>query len=327
MQVLEGLEGLRRLAPGSVMSIGNFDGVHLGHRHILATAARLRAGSPNARIALVTFEPHPLTVLRPAAAPPRLSPLAVKRHLLESAGVDDLIILPPGRQVLDLTAEQFWTILRDESRPAHLIEGPDFSFGKDRAGSIERLREWCAGTPVQLHVINPVCVPLLDLQVVPISSSLIRWLIRHGRPRDAAICLGRPYTLQGHVIEGNRRGRTIGVPTANLDIVDQLLPADGVYSGRCEVDGHTYPAAVSIGPAPTFGDTRRQIEAHLIGFTGDLYGRTMQLELLDWTRDQFRFHGVDALKSQLSRDIATAAALAKRLSQRPIASMNPTARS
>jgi riboflavin kinase / FMN adenylyltransferase len=321
MQVIEGLDGLRRLAPGAVMSIGNFDGFHLGHRHILETAKRLRAGHPAARIAVVTFEPHPLTVLRPAAAPARLSPLALKRSLLESAGVEDLIILPPGRQVLDLTAEQFWAILRDDTRPAHLIEGPDFSFGKDRAGTIARLREWCAGTAVQLQVIDPVRVALLDLQVVPVSSSLIRWLIRHGRARDAAICLGRPYALQGHVVEGYRRGRTIGVPTANLDTLDQLLPADGVYAGRCEIDGDTYAAAVSIGIAPTFGESRRQVEAHLIGFEGDLYGRTIQLELIDWTRDQMRFIGVDALKSQLSRDISIARSLGDRVPQLPIASL------
>jgi riboflavin kinase/FMN adenylyltransferase len=162
-------------------------------------------------------------------------------------------------------------------------------------------------------------VPLLNLQVVPVSSSLIRWLIRHGRAREAAICLGRPYTLQGHVVEGYRRGRTIGVPTANLDAVDQLLPADGVYSGRCEVDGRVYPAAVSVGVAPTFGESKRQIEAHLIGFTGDLYGRTIGLELIDWTRDQLRFHGVDALKAQLARDISIAASLRDRVSELPIA--------
>jgi riboflavin kinase/FMN adenylyltransferase len=284
-------------------------------------AMSLRDGHPTARIAVVTFEPHPLTVLRPAAAPPRLSPLALKRSLLESAGVDDLIILPPGRQVLDLTAEQFWDILRDETRPAHLIEGPDFSFGKDRAGTITRLREWSVGTPVQLHVIDPVRVPLLDLQAVPVSSSLIRWLIRHGRVRDAAICLGRPYALQGHVVEGYRRGRTIGVPTANLDTLDQLLPADGVYAGRCEIDDRRYAAAVSIGIAPTFGGSRRQVEAHLIGFDGDLYGRTIQLELIDWTRDQMRFQGVDALKAQLGRDIVIADSLRDRASQVPIATL------
>jgi riboflavin kinase/FMN adenylyltransferase len=319
MQVLEGLDGLRRVPHGTVMSIGNFDGLHVGHRHILGTARRLRASSPGAQIAVVTFEPHPLTVLRPEAAPPRLTPLALKQAQLEYAGVDHLIILPPARQVLNLTAEDFWKILRNEARPSHLIEGPDFTFGRDRGGSTERLREWSADTAVQLHVIDPVRVALLDLQVVPVSSSLIRWLIRHGRVRDAAICLGRPYTLEGHVVEGNRRGRTIGVPTANLDTVDQLIPADGVYAGRCELDGRTHAAAVSIGTTPTFGDSRRQIEAHLIGFDGDLYGRTIHLELLDWTRDQIRFSGIDTLKSQLARDIALSRSLVNRSPERAIA--------
>ena len=155
--------------------------------------------------------------------------------------------------------------------------------------------------------MEPVRVPLLNLQIVPVSSSLIRWLIAHGRVRDAAICLGRAYTLEGQVVEGFRRGRTIGVPTANLAVPDQLVPADGVYAGRCVIDAKSYAAAVSIGVAPTFqGESRRQIEAHLIGFSGDLYGRTLHLELLDWTREQLRFNGIDRLKKQLSRDIALA---------------------
>jgi riboflavin kinase/FMN adenylyltransferase len=317
MQVLEGLEGLRHAPPGSVMSIGNFDGFHLGHRHILEMAKRMRAEFAGARVAVVTFEPHPLTVLRPDAVPPRLSPFSMKRQLLEGAGVDDLIILPPLRQVLDLTAEQFWGILRDEARPACLIEGRDFTFGRDRVGTIDRLREWCVGTTVQLHVVEGVRVPLLDMQVVPVSSSLIRWLLLRGRVRDAAICLA----VQGQVVEGYRRGRTIGVPTANLDAGDQLLPGDGVYAGRCSVDGRTYAAAISIGVAPTFGESRRQVEAHLIDFSGDLYGRTIQVELIDWTRDQIRFKGVDALKAQLGRDIATASGLRDRAPERAIARM------
>ena len=307
MQVLEGLDGLRRVPAGAVMSIGNFDGVHLGHRHLLELAGQLRGRQPGSRISLVTFEPHPLTVLRPSAAPPRLTPSAMKRRLLAAAGVDDLVVLPPGRQVLEMTAHDFWQILRNETRPSHLIEGPDFTFGKDRTGNIDTLREWTRDSDVQLHVIDPVRVPLLNLQIVPVSSSLIRWLIRHGRVRDAAICLDRPYTLVGPVVEGFRRGRTIGVPTANLLIQNQLIPADGVYVGRCEIDSTLYGAAISIGVAPTFdGESRRQIEAHLLDFDGDLYGRTIHLELLDWTRDQLRFDGVEALKRQLSRDIALA---------------------
>src|SRR5690606_35341648 len=133
----------------------------------------------------------------------------------------------------------------------------------------------------------------------PVSSSLIRWLITHGRVRDAAVCLGRPYTLRGVVIKGHQRGRTIGIPTANLDCDDQLVPADGVYAGRCTVAGRCYSAAVSIGTMPTFGPNARQIVAYLIGFHGDLYVRTLDLEILDWLREQRRFDGIDALKAAI----------------------------
>jgi riboflavin kinase / FMN adenylyltransferase len=302
MNVHQGINGLKQVPDGAVLSIGNFDGMHLGHRKIIETMNAVRPAG--ARLAVATFEPHPLTVLRPQLAPPRLSPEPIKRKLLESAGVDDLVIFPPTREVLDLTAEQFWTILRDEVKPSHIVEGSTFNFGKGRGGTIEKLQMWTAQSNVQLHVIDGVQVPLLDLQVVQVSSSLIRWLISYGRVRDAAIGLGRPYVLYGSVIRGHGRGRTMGVPTMNLDVRDQLVPAEGVYVGRCRIDSTTYPAAVSIGTTPTFGDGRLQVEAHLIGFNGDLYDRAIEVELIDWVREQIRFQGVDRLKEQLARDFA-----------------------
>src|SRR5579871_554687 len=144
MNVLKGLSSLSDLPPYSVMSIGNFDGMHLGHRALLETAAKLRESSNAPATIVVTFEPHPLTVLRPDRVPPRLTLADRKRELLESAGVDTLVILPPDQQVLDLTAEEFWQILRDQSRPAHLVEGNTFNFGKNRGGTIAKLREWSA---------------------------------------------------------------------------------------------------------------------------------------------------------------------------------------
>jgi riboflavin kinase / FMN adenylyltransferase len=251
----------------------------------------------------VTFEPHPLTVLRPEAAPPRLTPPPLKRELLAAAGVEFVVELPPSADVLDLSAEQFWALLRDQVRPAHLIEGPSFNFGKDRGGDVRKLAAWAAEAGVALHVVEPVSVPLVDMQVVPVSSSLVRFLLAHGRVRDAAICLGRPYALVGTVVKGFQRGKTLGVPTANLDCRAQMVPGDGVYAGRCAVDGKTYPAAVSIGTLPTFGETRRQVEAHLIGFDGDLYGRTLRVELVDWLRDQRKFAGIDALKARIALDL------------------------
>ncbi len=300
MKTLHGIDGLRSLPDGVVLSVGNFDGVHLGHRGILTLANRLRG---EAGVAVVTFEPHPLTVIRPQLAPPRLSLLPLKQSLLEPLGVDYLVVLPPTPDVLNLTAEAFWQILRDDVRPTDMIEGETFNFGKGRGGSIDRLREWAASSDVKLHVVDAVRVPLLDLQVVPVSSSLIRWLLIYGRARDAAICLGQPYILEGTVIKGFQRGRTIGVPTANLDCGEQLVPAEGVYAGRCEVGGKAYAAAISIGTMPTFGDNQLQVEVHLIGFDGDLYDQVLRVELVDWVREQWKFDGVEALKRRMTVDI------------------------
>jgi riboflavin kinase/FMN adenylyltransferase len=303
MEKKEGIAGLRSLTPGGVMAIGNFDGIHLGHRELLATGDALRARSAYRRVAIVTFEPHPFTVLRPELAPPRLTPAHEKERLLAEAGVDDYVVLPPAPEVLNLSAEDFWAVLRDEVRPAHLVEGDSFTFGKGRGGTVARLREWSRGSGVQLHVVPPVDATLRDLSIVPVSSSMIRWLVAYGRVRDAAICLGRPYALHGDVVRGFGRGRQLGVPTANLHCDDQLIPADGVYAGRCTVDGRSYPTAVSIGSLPTFEQRKFQVEAHLIGFAGDLYGRVLEVELIDWVREQWKFTGVDALKSQIARDL------------------------
>jgi riboflavin kinase/FMN adenylyltransferase len=335
MTIVEGLEGFRKLRPGAVMSIGNFDGIHRGHRSLLAMAEGLRSpcgmgvppmsvapksgpvhgdrdvlkldvdhmgGTPMPQV-VVTFEPHPLTVLRPEAAPPRLTPLGVKRAILEAAGVDTLVLLPPSRDLLDLSAEQFWQLLVSEVRPAHLIEGESFTFGKGRGGTLAKLRQWAVGSGIELHVAPSVHAVLLNLSVVSVSSSLIRWLISQGRVRDAAICLGRPYALEGTVVQGNQRGRTIGTPTANLDVSDQLVPADGVYAGRAVLDQISYRAAISIGTLPTFDGAARQVEAHLLDFTGDLYGRSLCVELTDWLREQRKFSSVDALKMQIADDL------------------------
>lgn len=309
MQIRHGLDGLRSLPPGAVLSIGNYDGIHLGHRKLLelATATRATAGG---RLAVVTFEPHPLTVLKPELAPPRLTSPAAKQALLEQAGVDDYIVLPPSPEVLNLSAEQFWTLLRDQVKPSHLIEGSTFNFGKGRGGNIDRLREWSHGSGIQLDIARPVSAVLLDLSIVPVSSSLIRWLLANGRVRDAAICLGRPYALRGSVIKGFGRGKQLGVPTANLKCDDQLIPADGVYAARCTIDGEPFATAVSIGSLPTFEHRQFQVEAHVIDFTPagsntDLYDQTLEVELLDWVREQRKFPGVDALKHQIECDIET----------------------
>src|SRR5439155_25090869 len=187
-----------------------------------------------------------------------------------------------------------------------MIEGTSFNFGKGRGGNIQRLRQWSAATEIELQVVEPVRTTLLDLSVVDVSSSLIRWLLANGRVRDAAICLGRAYAIRGEVVKGFSRGKQLGVPTAILKCEDQLIPGDGVYAGRCAIGGvagTTFPAAVSIGSLPTFEQRRFQVEAHLIGFDADLYGQTIAVELIDWVREQRKFDGIAALKRQIERDI------------------------
>jgi riboflavin kinase/FMN adenylyltransferase len=146
-------------------------------------------------------------------------------------------------------------------------------------------------------------VPLLDMQIAPVSSSLIRFLVTFGRVREATLCLGRPYQLRGNVIKGLGRGRKLGVPTANLQTNGTLVPGDGVYAGRCTIDGRTHAAAVSIGSMPTFTENIRQVEAHLLDFQGDLYGREISVDLVDWLRDQRRFVGTEQLVTQIGKDI------------------------
>jgi len=303
MEILQGLNGLRCLEPDAVVSIGNFDGVHRGHQEILRRARELCAGQERRRLAVVTFEPHPLTVLRPGTALRRLTPPVLKEALLCHARVDYLVVLPPERPVLDMTAEDFWGRLREDAKPSWLVEGGEFNFGKDRGGTVEKLRSWAKADGVGLEVVDDVEAVLLDLSVVQVSSTLVRWLLAHGRVRDAGICLGRPYVLEGEVVKGCQRGREIGVPTANLQCADQLVPGEGVYAGRCRLGAAVYPAALSIGTMPTFGGDQRQIEAYLVGFSGDLYGQTLRVELLDWVRDQRKFEGAAALKVQLDWDI------------------------
>jgi riboflavin kinase/FMN adenylyltransferase len=319
MQTLHALPGLVQAPKHAVMAIGNFDGVHLGHQQMLRTARKI-ADDTNSPLVLVTFEPHPLTVLRPETAPPRLTPPDLKLPLLEAAGADYLVILPPEKEVLGLTAEDFWKILSQQLEISHLVEGSSFRFGRGARGTVQMLANWTRGTSIKLDIIDSVQIPLLDMQITPVTSSAIRFLLAYGRAHDAAICLGRPYALRGPVQKGFSRGKSIGVPTANLQCDDQHIPADGVYAARCNLGNTTFPVALSIGTMPTFGENVRQIEAHLIGFDGDLYNTTLTVELLDWIREQRAYSGIEPLKAQIQKDIAQTLDAQKRDFTQPIAS-------
>ncbi len=285
-----------------VISIGNFDGVHLGHQALIGRARELAGAG---QVVAVTFEPHPAVILRPGKAPVRLSGPEQRRELLLEAGADEVRELEPTPQLLDMDAEAFIFKLLEDGGFDAVVEGPDFRFARHRSAGLEELREIGARRGFQVEVIQPRLVTLEDRSEVRVSSSLVRWLLDHGRVVDAARTLGRPYRLAGTVVQGDQRGRTLGFPTANLDHGSQLLPADGVYAGLAHLpSGATRPAAVSIGTKPTFGRSDRIAEVHLIGHDGpvDDYGWTLRVDLKRWLRDQTRFDDIDDLLKRITLD-------------------------
>ncbi len=296
-------------SPMHAVTIGNFDGVHLGHQALVARARR-HAGSGGTVTALC-FDPHPLERIRPERAPQRLTTFGQRERWLRDAGADKVIRLEPDPALLNESPAQFVEWLAREHGPDAVVEGQDFCFGKGRSGTVETLCSLGAAFGFAVDIVAPVEVTLDDHSVVRASSSLTRWLLAHGRVGDAASVLGRPYTLVGTVVQGDRRGRTIGFPTANL-ACDVTPPADGVYACVATLPGgDSYSAAMNIGTRPTFKGIERRVEVHLLdaAAAGDAltglpeYGWELTVEVHAWLRDQLRFAGVEALTAQLQRDI------------------------
>lgn len=302
----------------SITTIGTFDGVHRGHAALLGRARRL-ADERGARVVVMAFDPHPLTALRPEAAPARLTSWEDRERLLKVAGADEVVRLRPVPAVLGLSAEEFIAHVVADVRPMVLVEGPDFHFGRGRAGNVGWLGTVAPRFGFELEVLEPVTVVLNDHSIVPASSTMTRWLLRHGRVADAARVLGRPHTLSGTVERGDQRGRTIGFPTANLRTAI-MPPGDGVYAARAILpDGAAVPAAVHVGPRPTFNAHEPTVEAHLLDPVADRawvkpgelaeYGWGLRLELLGFLREALVFSGVQSLTDQLRRDCQRARAV------------------
>ncbi len=284
-----------------VVTIGNFDGVHRGHRALLDTTRRL-AKELDAPAIAVTFDPPPLQLLAPERLPPQLTTILQRIDWLARNGADEVLVLHTTFEMLELTAEQFFQqVLIDRLAVRGLVEGYNFRFGRGRLGSVETLRQLCAEAGVAF-----IEVPALQWNGEVPSSSRIRELLNLGQIRQANDLLGRRYCVQGQIVVGARRGRTLGFPTANLTQVETLLPADGVYAVVARLGQDAWPAAAHIGPNPTFGDQARKIEVHLIGFQGDIYGRLLRVEFVDFLRGIRRFSGADELMAQLRDDIELA---------------------
>lgn len=287
----------------SIITVGNFDGVHAGHR-ALVVAARRMADATDARVVVAAFDPHPATALAPDRAPPPLTDREQRRAALRAAGADEVTWLEPALDgVLGLAPDAFIEQTVRDHNAVGWVEGPDFRFGKDRAGDIDTLRRAGERLGFGVGVIDPVEVVLRDKTVAPASSSLVRWLVTQGRMSDAALVLGRPFAVRGRVVRGEQRGRDLGFPTANVDAGDRLLPRDGVYGGYVDLPDGRRHAAISVGTNPTFDGPKRTFEAYLLDCDRDLYDQTLEVAVTRWVRDQMRFDGIEPLVRQMQRDV------------------------
>lgn len=292
------------------MTIGNFDGVHLGHAR-LVERLKARAAAVGGPALVFTFDPHPVRILRPDRAPPPLTWTDRKAELLAALGVDAVVAFPTDAAFLRLGPREFFDrIVRGALEARAIVEGANFFFGRDRQGNVELLQQLCREAGMLFEIVEPV---VIDGQVV--SSSRVRNLVAEGRVEEANRLLTRPYCIRGRIVHGAGRGARLGYPTANLGEVTTLLPAEGIYAGRARLDGLWRPAAVSLGPNPTFGEGGLKVEAHLLDFGGDLYDRWMELDFLARLRGIVRFSSVDELLAEMQRDVATTRAKVQQMGE------------
>lgn len=297
---LESFASVAERYRGAYLAVGNFDGVHRGHAHLIERL-RIRAQTAGKPALALTFDPPPAAVLRLGSAPAPLTWCQRKVALLKEAGATEVGVFATGPWLLSLTAREFFDrVIRGQFAARGMVEGPTFGFGRDRGGDAAILSGWCAEAGLDFEVATPA---ELDGQIV--SSSRIRKCLREGDVDDAARCLGRPHRLRGRVVAGAGRGKGLGFPTANLDAIEAQIPADGVYAARAIVEGSALArlAAVHVGPNATFGDQGRSIEAHLLDFQGDLYGQRLELDFLRRVRSTEKFATVDELLGRIQVDI------------------------
>lgn len=280
------------------IAIGNFDGVHTGHA-ILLDALRALAVEQGTQAVAVTFDPHPIAVLRPEFTPPILTTVEDRVELLRKGGADSVIVLPVTTSLLEMTAAEFFeSVIVETFHAKGVVEGPNFRFGRDRNGDTEVLRGFCESASLPCRIVNPV-----EMNGQLISSSRIREFLCSRSLRQATELLGHPYRLSGVVRRGAGRGTGLGFPTANLAEVATLLPAHGVYAGYTVFEDRRYPVAVSVGPNPTFGEHREKVECHIDGFSGDLYDKVLKVDLLSEIRPLQSFDSVEMLVTQIRQDV------------------------
>ena len=310
MELLRNLDDFNIDSSGCALAIGNFDGVHRGHAKIVR-CLREHAARTGGRSVVFTFEPHPVRILRPELAPPPLTWIERKAELLARLGVNIVVSYPTSEQFLSLDYQQFFDqIVLQRLGARAMVEGPNFYFGRDRQGDIQTLRDLCEQNGIELEVVEPE-----TNGDEFISSSRIRQAISEGDVDAASEMLTQPYRIRGMVTHGAGRGAAIGFPTANLEAVDTLVPANGVYAGTAWIDSVGHSAAIHIGPNPTFGEAIPKVEVHLLDYHDSLYGRVLEVSFMHRIRDVKHFDHPRELVDQLNQDIELARPVLSRLSE------------
>ncbi len=293
-------EELARLSPKKdmLLTIGVFDGVHLGHKHLISQLVG-QARQQNLLSGLVTFRQHPQEVLSPQTRLPFLTDLPQRTNLLKNEGVEAIVILPFTHELAQLSAHQFASLLKKYLKMRGLVVGPDFALGRNREGNPDVLRTLGQDMNFTVTVAPPL---MINGEVV--SSTAIRKALADGDMKRVHNLVGHPFSLHGRVITGASRGSGLGFPTANLDIDQrQALPAEGVYATRAYIDDQAYLSMTNIGKRPTFGGNERTVEAYILNYHGDLYGHELKIDIIDRLRNEKKFDSIEELKSQITEDI------------------------
>lgn len=310
MQIFRHATRLPKDCRDSVAALGNFDGFHRGHQAIVGEAGRIARDSSR-RLAVFTTEPHPRSFFSGDGDRFRLTPFRERAHLLENFGVDLMFVLPFDKALSETGAETFISdILARDLGISHAVIGYDYRFGQGRGGDTALLRDVGKKCGIGVSVVEPVSVGVEGAAGEIYSSTLVRDALRAGGARRAAALLGHWWTVNGRVIEGDKRGRTIGFPTANMTLQESLVPAHGVYAVRVTLEGRPagepLEGVANVGRRPTFGDAGILLEVHLFDFDEDIYGQHQAVELVGFIRRERKFDGIDTLKEQIAKDCKVA---------------------
>ncbi|MBM4276437.1 MAG: bifunctional riboflavin kinase/FAD synthetase [Deltaproteobacteria bacterium] len=298
MEIIKGIENLKGPLRNPVVTLGNFDGVHLGHQRIFEKVKE-EARKIGGESVVVTFEPHPLKILSPEQCPPLLTPFKKKMMLIEETGVEKVLCIQFTRAFAELSPLEFVkSVLVGKVEAKKIIVGYNYRFGRGKSGDADSLKKNCALFGVDVEVVEAMRVT--DTIV---SSSKIRELIREGEVEKASTLLGRDYPVIGRVIEGTKRGRALGFPTANLEMAEELYPKPGVYAVRVKRKRQWLKGLANIGFNPTFDAKAVSLEVHILNFAGEIYGEELQVYFTERIRDEIRFSSTEGLIQQIRKDI------------------------